>query len=36
MSNRSKRLRIGIGILTGFLATAGLVGFILLAVAMHT
>lgn len=36
MSNQSKRLRIGLGILTGILATAGLVGFILLAIAMHT
>ena len=36
MSNRSKRLRIGLGVITGLFATAGLIGFILLAVAAHT
>jgi hypothetical protein len=36
MGNQSKRLRIGIGVLTGLLAAAGFVGFILLAIAAHT
>lgn len=36
MSNRSKQLRTGIGILTGLLVAAGLVAFIFLAVALHT
>ena len=36
MSNRSKQLRTGLGILTGLLVAAGVVGFIFLALAMHT
>ncbi|GMQ97750.1 MAG: hypothetical protein BMS9Abin17_0252 [Acidimicrobiia bacterium] len=36
MSSQSKRLRIGIGILTGLLATAAVAGFVLLVLAVHT
>ncbi|GMQ93697.1 MAG: hypothetical protein BMS9Abin12_1177 [Acidimicrobiia bacterium] len=36
MGTQSRNLRIGLGILTGLLATAALIGFILLAVAIHT
>ncbi|GMQ86029.1 MAG: hypothetical protein BMS9Abin07_1601 [Acidimicrobiia bacterium] len=36
MANRSRQLRIGLGVLTGMVAIAALVGFVLLAVAIHT
>lgn len=34
--NRSKRIRTGIGVFTGFVVAAAFVGLILLAIAMHT
>ncbi len=36
MGSRAKQLRIGLGIFTAVAVVAGLVGMVLLAVAMHT